>query len=105
MSLLDYFRTTKPSTASVAKERLQILVAHERASQNQPSYLPQLQKELLAVIQKHVKVDNEDISVNFEQDDDQEVLELNIVLPEEEAEAEAENNKKINKKTKRKNHV
>lgn len=83
MSLLDYFRSTKPSSASVAKERLQILVAHERAARNQPSYLPQLQKELLAVIQKYVHVDDDAISVNFEQDDSQETLELNIVLPDE----------------------
>ncbi len=83
MSLLDYFRSSKPSTASLAKERLQILVAHERAHRNQPSYLPQLQKELLAVIQKYVKVDDNAISVNFEQDDNQETLELNIVLPDE----------------------
>jgi cell division topological specificity factor len=81
MSLLDYFRISKVGTASVAKERLQILVAHERSSKNQPSYLPQLQKELLAVIQKYVSVDQDAISVSFEQDDDQETLELNIVLP------------------------
>ena len=83
MSLLDYFRSTKPSSASVAKERLQILVAHERASRNQPSYLPQLQKELLAVIQKYVNVGQDAITVNFEQDGNQETLELNIVLPDE----------------------
>ena len=83
MSLLDYFRTSKPSSASIAKERLQILVAHERSSRNQPSYLPQLQKELLEVIRKYVNVDQDAISVNFEQDDDQEILELNIVLPDE----------------------
>ena len=83
MSLLDYFRSSKPSTASVAKERLQILVAHERASRNQPSYLPKLQQELLAVIRKYVSVEEDAISVNFEQDDEQEVLELNIILPEE----------------------
>lgn len=82
MSLLDYFKSSKRSSASVAKERLQILVAHERASKHQPSYLPQLQQEILAVIQKYVKVEHEDISVNFEQDSEQEVLELNIVLPE-----------------------
>ena len=81
MSLLDYFRTTKPSSASLAKERLQILVAHERMSKNQPSYLPQLQQELLEVVRKYVNVDQDAISVNFEQDDEQEVLELNIVLP------------------------
>ena len=81
MSLLDYFKISKVSTASLAKERLQILVAHERSSKNQPSYLPQLQKELLIVIQKYVNVSQEAISVSFEQDDEQETLELNIVLP------------------------
>lgn len=81
MSLLDYFRSSKPKTAAIAKERLQILVAHERSHRNQPSYLPQLQKELLEVIRKYVNVDQDAISVNFEQDENQETLELNIVLP------------------------
>lgn len=81
MSLLDYFRSSKPSTASIAKERLQILVAHERASRNQPSYLPQLQQELLQVIRKYVNVGQDAITVNFEQDGNQETLELNIILP------------------------
>ncbi len=81
MSLLDYFRKSKPKSASLAKERLQILVAHERASQHQPSYLPKLQQELLEVIRKYVQVDQEDISVVFDQDEYQETLELNIVLP------------------------
>ncbi|TPQ28383.1 cell division topological specificity factor MinE [Methylomonas sp. EFPC3] len=83
MSLLDYFRSSKTNTASLAKERLQILVAHERASRNQPSYLPELQKELLAVIRKYVNVGQDAITVNFEQDGNQETLELNIVLPDE----------------------
>ncbi|MGR8936104.1 MAG: cell division topological specificity factor MinE [Gammaproteobacteria bacterium] len=82
MSLLNYFRTSKPKSAAIAKERLQILVAHERSSRNQPSYLPQLQKELLAVVQKYVNVNQDAITISFEQDDNQEVLELNIVLPE-----------------------
>jgi cell division topological specificity factor len=81
MSLLDYFKTSKTSSASLAKERLQILVAHERVSQYQPLYLPQLQKELLDVIQKYVNVDKDAISVKFEQDEHQETLELNITLP------------------------
>ncbi|MDD5460649.1 MAG: cell division topological specificity factor MinE [Methylococcales bacterium] len=81
MSLLDYFRISKVASASLAKERLQILVAHERSSRNQPSYLPQLQKELLEVIRKYVNVEQDAISVNFEQDENQETLELNIVLP------------------------
>ena len=81
MSLLDYFRISKVGSASVAKERLQILVAHERSSRNQPSYLPQLQKELLEVIQKYINVGQDAISVSFEQDENQETLEVNIVLP------------------------
>ncbi|MBE0471482.1 MAG: cell division topological specificity factor MinE [Methyloprofundus sp.] len=82
MSLLDYFKTTKPNSAKVAKERLQILIAHERNTRNQPSYLPALQQELLKVIQKYIKVDQDAISINFDSDDEQETLELNIVLPE-----------------------
>jgi cell division topological specificity factor len=82
MSLLDYFKISKVGTASLAKERLQILVAHERTSMNQPTYLPQLQKELLEVIRKYVNVSQDAISVSFEQDEHQETLELNIVLPE-----------------------
>ncbi len=82
MSLLDYFKISKVGTASLAKERLQILVAHERTSLNQPTYLPQLQKELLEVIRKYVNVSQDAISVSFEQDEHQETLELNIVLPE-----------------------
>ncbi len=81
MDLLDYFKIKKSTSASLAKERLQILVAHERTSRNQPSYLPQLQIELLEVIRKYINVDLDAISVNFEQDDNQETLELNIVLP------------------------
>ncbi|MEY4769006.1 MAG: cell division topological specificity factor [Pseudomonadota bacterium] len=84
MSLLDYFKSSKPSSAAIAKERLQILVAHERASRNQPSYLPQLKKELLEVIQKYFKVSEETIMVSLEQDDERETLELNITLPDEE---------------------
>lgn len=82
MSLLDYFRSSKRKSASIAKERLQILVAHERTMRDQPSYLPQLQQELLDVVRKYVSVDQDAISVNFEQDENQETLELNIVLPE-----------------------
>lgn len=83
MSLLDYFkfRSYKKKSAAVAKERLQILVAHERTCRNQPSYLPQLEKELLDVIRRYVNVGQNAITVNYEQDDDRETLELNIVLP------------------------
>lgn len=82
MGLLDFFRTSRQGSASVAKERLQILVAHDRAERNRPSYLPKLQREILEVIRKYVEVEQDAISVNYEQDDHREILELNIVLPE-----------------------
>lgn len=84
MALLDYFRGNKPSTAAIAKERLQILVAHERSERNKPDYLPKLQAELLAVIRKYVNVEQDAITVHMEQDESREILELNIVLPESE---------------------
>lgn len=78
---MDYFRQ-KPSSASIAKERLQILVSHERLERNRPDYLPKLQAELLEVIRRYVAVDKDAISVHMEQDENREILELNIILPE-----------------------
>ncbi|PIE41995.1 MAG: cell division topological specificity factor MinE [Gammaproteobacteria bacterium] len=83
MSFLDYFRSKNKSTASVAKDRLQIIVAHERSSRNQPDYLPALQKDLVAVISKYVPINEEQVSVALDQNEDCAVLELNITLPEE----------------------
>lgn len=83
MALLDYFRSKKKSSsAAIAKERLQILVAHDRGSSRAPSYLPQLQQDILKVIRKYVQVEQEAVSVNVERDASHEILELNIVLPE-----------------------
>ena len=83
MALLDYFRSKKkPGSASVARERLHILVAHDRAGRDAPSYLPQLQRDILKVLRKYVAVDPGAVSVNVEHDQHHEVLELNIVLPE-----------------------
>jgi cell division topological specificity factor len=83
MRLLDYFRSSRSrGSAHLAKERLQILVAHDRAERHRPSYLPKLQREILAVIRKYVEVDMNAVSVNYEQEESREILELNIVLPE-----------------------
>lgn len=84
MGLLDYFRSSaRPKgTASVARERLQILVAHDRAARDRPAYLPKLQAEILEVIRRYVEVDMNAVTVSYEQEGTQEVLELNIVLPE-----------------------
>ena len=82
MGLLDYFRSSRSKgSAAIARERLQILVAHDRAQRHRPSYLPKLQREILQVIRKYVEVDMNAVSVNYEQEGSQEILELNIVLP------------------------
>lgn len=82
MSFLDFFLGEKKKTARVAKERLQIILAHERAGRSAPDYLPALQRDLVAVIGKYVKINPEDIIVNLERQDDLDVLEVKIELPE-----------------------
>ena len=84
MALLEFFRPKKTTTASVAKERLQIIVAERRcAGQIAPSYLPQLKQDILAVIQKYVNIDPDQVSVTLDQkEEDLSVLELNVTLPE-----------------------
>lgn len=83
MSLLSLLLGEKKKSASVAKERLQIILAHERSgrSNNQPDYLPALQRDLVAVLSKYVKINPQDIKVNLERQDNLEVLEVKIELP------------------------
>jgi len=71
----------KKNTANVAKERLQIILAHERGSRgSRPSYLPALQRELIAVISKYVSIRPEDIKVDLEHQDNIDVLAVKIEL-------------------------
>jgi len=82
MSFLDLFRKSQKS-ASIAKDRLSIIVARERAvTRNAPDYLPQLQQELLQVIAKYEKIDLGQVTVNVDKSGGCEILELNIVLGE-----------------------
>ncbi|PKF51573.1 cell division topological specificity factor MinE [Enterovibrio nigricans] len=85
MALLEFFRPNKKSSASLAKERLQIIVAERRrAGSPEPTYLPQLKKDILDVIRKYVDISPEQVTVALEQrDDDISVLELNVTLPDE----------------------
>ncbi len=82
MGLMDLFKKRKPASAAVAKERLLILVAQERAQRGGPDYLPVMQREILEVIRKYVQIENEDVQVRLDKDGDQDVLELNVILPE-----------------------
>ena len=82
-NLLDYLRGNEKKSAAVAKERLQVLIADERANRNagSPDYLPALQEELLAVIAKYIHIDRDMIKVQLEKHGEYDVLELNIMLP------------------------
>ena len=81
MSIIDFFRSRKkPSTASIAKERLQIIVAHERGRTDEPDYLPDLQKDLVEVIRKYVQIDNDQVQVALDNQGDCSILELNIIV-------------------------
>lgn len=80
MGLLDLFRRTPP-TASVAKERLRIIVAQERSGRGAPDYLPMLRRELLEVIRKYVNVEPDAVKVHVEREEGHEVLELSVSLP------------------------
>lgn len=85
MSLMSLFIGEKKTTANVAKERLQIILAHERSDRSEsrrPDYLPALQRELLAVITKYVQIQPQDIKVHLERQDNLEIIEVKIELPE-----------------------
>ena len=83
MSLLSFLLGEKKKTASVAKERLQIILAHERSGRgSRVDWLPQLQRELVAVISKYVSIKPDDIKVHLERQESLEVLEVKIELPE-----------------------
>lgn len=82
MALLDYFKTSKKKSANLAKERLQIIVAHQRNQRNASDYLTQMKQDILDVVRKYVEIDVEQVSVQLEQKDDSlSVLELNVTLP------------------------
>lgn len=84
MSLLSILFGEKKKTASVAKERLIFVLAHDSAGRNasEPDYLPALQRDLIEVIGKYIKIDPNDIKVDIEREDNRELLKVKIELPE-----------------------
>ena len=82
MSWLQKLFGNPPKTAQVAKERLQLIIAHERDGGGRANFLPDLQRELIAVISKYVNINPDDIRVSLEKQDRYEVLEVKIELPE-----------------------
>ncbi|HSW69517.1 MAG TPA: cell division topological specificity factor MinE [Gammaproteobacteria bacterium] len=78
--ILHYFQRPRKS-AKVAKERLQIIIAHERVTRDKPDYLTAMQRDLIDVIAKYVDINKEDVKIELERQDGCSILELNVTLP------------------------
>jgi len=86
MSIIDYFRLDSQKSATVAKERLQIIVARQRGNGGSRAldfFIPKLQEDLLDVVKKYVEIDNDQVRMHLDKEGDYEILEVNIPLPEE----------------------
>lgn len=82
MGIFSFFRAKPKGSAATAKERLQVLIAHQHADSDGPDYLPLLKQDILNVIKKYVDIGEEQVVVQLDSQDDCDVLELNITLPE-----------------------
>ena len=86
MSWLNFFRTRREqasagTNAALAKDRLQVIISHERVSRTREDFLPKLQQELVAVVSRYVAVDPDKVHVNLERGADLSTLALEIELP------------------------
>lgn len=88
MKWLELFRAKKaaeaeppPPSASQAKERLQIVLAHERIGRAREDFLPKLQQELVAVVARYVAIDPGKVNINLDRGGDMSTLAIEIELP------------------------
>ncbi len=81
MSLFGLF--SRRSTAPVARDRLQILLSHERAFIGGNDLAATLQEEILQVIAKHMAIDRDKVKVSLERGDAVSTLEIDVEMPEE----------------------
>ena len=82
MALFGLFFGKKKTSAAAAKERLQILISHERQNRQGPDFLPDLQRDILDVVKNYVAIRDDHVSVRLDRAGDASVLELNVTLPE-----------------------
>ena len=80
MRFLNYFFPPHPTSAAIAKERLKIVLAHERAGSHAPDFLPRLQKELIDVVGRYVEIRDDMIRVNLGKSGETSLLEINIEI-------------------------
>jgi cell division topological specificity factor len=81
MGLLDIF-VKKRASAHIARERLSLVLAHERAERMGNDVIAKLKEELIAVICRHTAIDKDALNVTVEHRDSVEVLKVDLVLPE-----------------------
>ena len=74
------------TTAKTAKDRLQIIIAQQRTESNTPDYLPLMREEIMKVIAKYTKIDSNQVKMDLHYNDNNSVMELNVILPEQQAE-------------------
>lgn len=79
MSIFRFFN--KQASAPKARERLQILLAHERASHGHSDLVILLREEILAVVARHIQIDREKVRVTMNSDDQVSMLEVDIEIP------------------------
>jgi cell division topological specificity factor len=79
MSLFSFFQ--RPRSAPVARDRLQVRLAHERALSGRPDLAAVLQKEILAVIARHIPIDQDKVVVRLDRGDQVSTLEIDIEMP------------------------
>jgi cell division topological specificity factor len=79
MNIFRFFN--RQSSAPTARERLQVLLAHERASVGHSDLVARLREEILAVIAKHVQVDRDKVNVKMDRGEQVSTLEIDIEIP------------------------
>ena len=80
MRLLDLLFPERRNSAVIAKDRLKIVLAHERASRDAPDFLPALQKDLLDVVGRYVEIRDDMLRVNVGKSADTSLLEINVEI-------------------------
>ena len=79
MSLFGFL--SRRSSAPVARDRLQILLSHERAFIGGNDLAATLQEEILRVIAKHIAIDRDKVKVNLERGESVSTLEIDVEMP------------------------
>jgi cell division topological specificity factor len=80
MGFLSFLFPERRNSAVIARDRLKIVLAHERASRDAPDFLPMLQKELLDVVGRYVEIRGDMISVNLGRSGETSLLEINVEI-------------------------